>query len=311
MIPNIRVVAAFAITVIACKMALGQESSGKPSNRVVVTGRLEYTNHAPIAYTGITFRNLRRGTRDDFGLATDGTGAFSFDAEAGADYDVSLQAAPISLGELEVAGGYDVSMGTILLEFFSENKAILRSEISVKIASSQALSPKQRPTHSTDSATIEAIYLSPSRAASNSWPTSRVHIFLSDGKEIQPPMLKEQISVSSPQISKDGVAVGWLADYENCCTSYPLSLGLILYRPGKSNCVFAGDGRAIFDWRFLASGKQVVFYQDFPHGTSYAHYELHDVATCRLLDHYDNGDNDPDDSSKSPAWVNELGGSGN
>jgi hypothetical protein len=128
-----------------------------------------------------------------------------------------------------------------------------------------------------------------------------VHIVLNDGREVQPPKEKDQVGSSHPSISEDKRVVGWLVDYDNCCTSYPLSLKLIVYRIGKPSCKFEGDGRGIFGWHFVGGGKQVAFYQDFPHGNSVPHYELRDVETCRLLKVQD------DDSPKSPAWVNEFG----
>ena len=98
-------------------------------------------------------------------------------------------------------------------------------------------------------------------------------------------------------ISDDDRAVGWLADSDFCCTSYPISLALVIYRPGKSLRQFTGDGRAIFDWHFLAGGRQVAFYQDFPHGTPAPPYELHDVETGNLLGKWDGALTNP------PKWT--------
>jgi hypothetical protein len=102
-------------------------------------------------------------------------------------------------------------------------------------------------------------------------------------------------------ISANMMAVGWLADYDNCCTSYSLSLGLVVYTPRKPPRAYKGDGRAIFGWHFVAGGKQFAFFQEFPHGNLVPHYELRDVTTGRLIDKWDEGD-----MTKLPGWTSGL-----
>jgi hypothetical protein len=126
-------------------------------------------------------------------------------------------------------------------------------------------------------------------------------MILSDGTDVQPPAEKNQVGGSDPFVSQDRMAAGWLADFDNCCTSYPSSLNLVVYRPGKSSCKFEGNVGTILRWHFVADGKYVAFFQDFAHFASAPHYELRDVETCRLLDKWDD-----DDTKKLPAWANEL-----
>jgi len=118
---------------------------------------------------------------------------------------------------------------------------------------------------------------------------------------VQPPDDKEQVGARSALISEDKRAVGWLVDYANCCTSHSLSLKLIVYRPGKALREFRGDGRATFHWRFVARGKQVAFYQSFPHGEPRAHCELREIETGHLIDQWDD-----DPLVKMPAWAQGI-----
>src|SRR5438270_8046106 len=127
-----------------------------------------------------------------------------------------------------------------------------------------------------------------------------VHIVRSDGSEFIAPKEKDQVSSSSSKIADDKSTAGWLVNYENCCTSYPIPLTLIVYRPGRPLHKF-GDGMSIGDWSFWVGGKQVAFYTNTVHGGLAPHYELHDVRTGRLIEKWEGH---PD--SKSPAWVHRL-----
>jgi hypothetical protein len=128
-----------------------------------------------------------------------------------------------------------------------------------------------------------------------------VSIVHGDGKILNQPKEKEQVGASSPLISDDKQAVGWLVDSDFCCTSYPLQFMLVVYRPGQPLRRFKGDGRAIFGWNFVSGSKQVAFFQSYPHGDPLTHYELRDVATERLVGAWDG-----DVTSKTPRWVRNL-----
>jgi hypothetical protein len=128
-----------------------------------------------------------------------------------------------------------------------------------------------------------------------------VSIIENDGKLVQPPKEKEQVGARFQQFSDDRQSVGWLVDSDFCCTSYPIQLMLVVYKPGKPLRHFTGDGRAIFRWSFVDGGKRVGFYQDFLHGTPAPHYELHDVGSERLIGKWDN-----DLTPKAPAWTRGL-----
>jgi hypothetical protein len=127
-----------------------------------------------------------------------------------------------------------------------------------------------------------------------------IHVIEADGKDVPVPKKKEQVGVSSIVFSDDHRAAGWLVASDFCCTSYPISPTLVVYRSGKPLRRIEGD-RTIFDWKFLAGGRQVAFYTGFLHGTPAQHYELRDVETGRVLGKWD-GELTP----KAPGWTRGM-----
>lgn len=130
-------------------------------------------------------------------------------------------------------------------------------------------------------------------------PDKQVQI-LSYGKEIPAPKEKDQVSCSSPKLAEDGKTAGWLVEYDNCCTSYPLPLSLVVYRNGKVVQRWK-PGQSIWDWQFLQKGKQVAFWTGPTHGNFVSHFELHDVNSGKLLADWTGRVNEP-----HPTWVSGL-----
>jgi hypothetical protein len=129
----------------------------------------------------------------------------------------------------------------------------------------------------------------------------RLRIAVAGGGERLPKKLHGQAGFDSAAVSIDGSRVGWLALYPNCCTSYPVALALVLYRNGGIRRVFTGNGLAFSIWHFAANGRQVAFEQETVHGHRGVHYELRDIASGRLLGHYEG-----DPAVNAPRWVREL-----
>lgn len=136
------------------------------------------------------------------------------------------------------------------------------------------------------------------RAALDS--AGQLHIWTTTGQQVAPPLDSGQVGFDQPHIAQDGAAVGWLALYPNCCTSYPIPLRLVVLAGGKQ-VLYSGSGLPIWRWTFLAGGTQVAFYQETVHGGGGQHYELRDLASSRLLAVFD-----PGDSLPPPAWVRTL-----
>jgi hypothetical protein len=131
-------------------------------------------------------------------------------------------------------------------------------------------------------------------------PKGGVHVLLSDGTEFQAPKEKGQMACSSPAVSEDTLAAGWLVEQITCCQPYPIPTLLVIYRPGKRLIHFGGEA-LIGDWRFLEGGTRVAFYSNSPHGDNAPHYELRDVETGRLIGKWDGHL-----TEKAPAWTKGM-----
>lgn len=127
----------------------------------------------------------------------------------------------------------------------------------------------------------------------------RVRI-IQESQEVKPETEPDQVSTASAAVADNGLVAGWLINYENCCTSYPIPLKLVIYRPGRP-LLRLGDGMMICNWRFESGGKAVGFFTNTVHGDFAPHYELHDIKTGRLISKWDGHLNE-----KSPGWAVKL-----
>jgi hypothetical protein len=127
-----------------------------------------------------------------------------------------------------------------------------------------------------------------------------VQIVDGKGKNIKPLKEKGQVSCDSVSVAEDKETVGWLAQFPNCCTSYPIGLTLVIWRSGKI-IQRLGNGMVIARWHFVAGGKQAAFYANTVHGDLAPHYELRDLQTGRQLDKWDGPLTD-----KAPSGAQQL-----
>ena len=124
-----------------------------------------------------------------------------------------------------------------------------------------------------------------------------VRIGYGDGIEVRPAIAKDQVGCTKVVVASDKQTVGWLAEYPNCCTSYPIPLILVLYRHGEVIHTVR-DGQMMYDWHWWAGGTQVVYHADTVHGNFSPHSVLVDVDTGRVLARWD-----AKLDAKAPAWA--------
>lgn len=130
--------------------------------------------------------------------------------------------------------------------------------------------------------------------------SGHLHIRTTDRRPIRSPEEPGQVGFDKVAISPDHLAVGWLALFPNCCTSYPIPLKLVVYVSGKVH-TFVGTGLPVWRWRFDSTSQRVAFYQETVHGGIGGHYELRDIASGRLVAQYE-----PLDSAPPPPWVTPV-----
>jgi hypothetical protein len=127
----------------------------------------------------------------------------------------------------------------------------------------------------------------------------RVHL-VSCGREILAPKQDREVRAVSAKLASDGRTAGWLSESDDCCTSYPLPLLVVIYRGGRVIQRFA-TGQSIWDWQFVEKGKQVAFWTGPTHGNYTPHFELRDIDTGKLVASWDGHVRE-----KHPDWVSGL-----
>ncbi len=279
-------------------VAVVRAASGESVQPARISGRIIGAEGQPLARKTISLFNngliakthawdLVQGTQ-----ITDQNGAFVFPAEGRSRYSIALTepgnvSAQQALGDIEVADGIDVDLGSVAVQATPDTNRIgvLAGPVTVAprpAAKDSPAAPLSKNTY------IAGIFAGSGDAA----------VIQSDGRIIRVPEEKDQVSIGSPLIAEDRTAAGWLVETPFCCASYPIAMQLVLFRPGQPLLHLTGDGRGIFDWKFIGGGKQAAFYQSFPHGELRGHRELHDVQTGRLLGQWDD-----DSAGKAPAWT--------
>lgn len=110
----------------------------------------------------------------------------------------------------------------------------------------------------------------------------------------------EDVGAEQLKISPDRQSVGWAAQYNGCCQSYPLPLVLVIARAGRV-VQRIQPGRPVFDWRFEQGDRFVALFSDTPHGDYYPVCKLYDAQTGKQLASWDGPK-----SGKAPRWATPL-----
>jgi hypothetical protein len=109
----------------------------------------------------------------------------------------------------------------------------------------------------------------------------------------------KQVGFKDIAISGDGTAVGWVAYYPNCCTSYSVPILLEVYRAGKRHTF--DQAIAPYHWCFVDGSASIAAISTTVHGPQNEVIELWDVSTGTKRDDFTwmDGGSYP----RAPAWV--------
>jgi hypothetical protein len=138
--------------------------------------------------------------------------------------------------------------------------------------------------------------------------TGGMRIVQTNGRVVHVKKETGQSETDDIRIAPDRRAVGWLALFPNCCTSYPIPLQLVVWSAGRRRS-FRGIGVPVWQWRFVDGGRRVAFAQETVHGGFSIHYEMRDVASGRLVAQWEpeyGSDNAVLAQQDPPPWVAEL-----
>ena len=176
-------------------------------------------------------------------------------------------------------------------------------------ATSPELQPKESKSPRPGAFIVE--YCVAEAATNSGYESGPLQIVYSDESrfvEALPPKkegARNQEGISYPQLAEDRQTIGWLEDYDNCCTSYAISLSLVVFRSG-SIIQRIWPGQMIWQWMFFDDGKYVGVISGPTHGTDIGEYKLYSVKTGRLVAEANTNAQLPALKADAPAWAKKL-----
>jgi len=110
-----------------------------------------------------------------------------------------------------------------------------------------------------------------------------VQLVDNSGHETAGPKVKDQVSAADARLAPDHQTAGWLVEYENCCTSYPVPLTLVIFRKGRIRHEIR-PGLMIYAWDFTDGGRRAALCQGTVHGKAEPDCLLFDSGSGKLLE---------------------------
>lgn len=110
---------------------------------------------------------------------------------------------------------------------------------------------------------------------------------------------EKQTEFKDIAISRDGGAVGWVAYYANCCTSYPVPILVEVYAAGKRHTF--QPAIAPWHWCFVDGSSRIAAISTTVHGPQNEVIELWDISTGTKRGEFTWMDGGAYPSA--PAWV--------
>lgn len=150
------------------------------------------------------------------------------------------------------------------------------------------------------------------------YETGPLHIVYDDGTDVLmklPPLQKStekevvfnDVGFSDVKLAADKQTIGWTIDVENCCTSYPLPLRVVVFRDGHVLREF-DRMQMVQDWMFLNGGSRVAIVTGFPHGPHIGEYRLYETKTGKLLSEVFGDEKTQSLKPDAPQWAKLLEG---
>jgi hypothetical protein len=148
------------------------------------------------------------------------------------------------------------------------------------------------------------------------YETGPLHIIYGDGTEVvqtlpplEPSTNKEivfnAVGFSGVELAQDRQTLGWALNVENCCTSYSIPMGVVVFQH-KQVLHTLHQGQMVWSWMFLEGGKQVAVVFGPTHGSEIGDYQLYDVKTGKLVSEVW-GDADTQSlKTDAPDWAKRL-----
>ena len=121
----------------------------------------------------------------------------------------------------------------------------------------------------------------------------KAHVLYAGKSEKIIPPEGEQVGCGDLAIADDRRSVGWAVQVENCCTSYPIAVELVVLRDGKKTVI--SSDQTIYQWRFVDHAEKVAMLSGPVHGGA-SQADLYDSRPGKKLKTW-NGSGD------APKWA--------
>jgi hypothetical protein len=152
--------------------------------------------------------------------------------------------------------------------------------------------------------------------ANSGYETGPLHIIYGDGTEVVqtlPPLKASTdreiafnaVGFSGVELAQDRQTLGWTINVENCCTSYPVPLSVVVFQHKQVLNTFA-QGQMVWSWMFLETGKRVAVVFGPTHGPEVGDYRLYDVKTGKLMSEVWGDEGTQSLKADAPEWAKQL-----
>jgi hypothetical protein len=121
----------------------------------------------------------------------------------------------------------------------------------------------------------------------------KAHVAYGNGDAKTIPPEQKQVGCEHITIAADGHTVGWSVLVENCCTSYPIPVAIVVYRAGKKAVI--SPGQMVWRWHFVGRGERVAVLFGPVHGRATA-ASLYDSRSGKALASWHG-------KGAAPAWA--------
>lgn len=182
-------------------------------------------------------------------------------------------------------------------------------------ASAQHAETPTKTKSTSQTAEITRFFIEESKSDSK-YETGPLHIVYDDGTEVVkslPPLeastdketVFNDVGFSDVHLAADRQTLGWTIDVENCCTSYPIPLRVVIFRHGKVLRTFE-QGQMVWSWMFFLGGKRLAAVFGPTHGPEVGDYRLYDVRSGKLLSEVFGDEGTQSLKPNAPEWAKLL-----
>ena len=182
-------------------------------------------------------------------------------------------------------------------------------------ALAQSSETHKKKKSSSKTAEITRFFVEESKKDSK-YKTGPLHIVYDDGTEVVKslPLLEasteketvfNDVGFSDVHLAADRQTLGWTIDVENCCTSYPIPLRVVIFRHGKVLRTFE-QGQMVWSWMFFLGGERLAAAFGPTHGPEVGDYRLYNVKSGKLISEVFGDEDTQSLSSDAPEWAKLL-----